>query len=95
MNKNLWIVGVCNTDGDGIDIETVIATDEEIKQYLINRVNTDKENDDSSFDYGCETVNDVVATNSSNNEYYAYAVYSNYHIDYTAVRAVSLTPKLL
>lgn len=95
MNKNLWIVGICNTDGDGINIETVIATDDEIKQYLMKRLDEDKENDEDGFDYGCETVNDIVATNSNNNEYYAYAVYSSYHIDYTAVRAVSLTPKSL
>ena len=84
--KEQWIIGVCNTDCDGVDLFTFCGTEEEMKEKLVEMVRYDKENDDS-YDFGTESSDEIrTVCKGGDLELYAYGNYCNYHIDYTAKR---------
>ena len=77
-----WIIGICNTAADGVTILRARGTDDEIRTLLFKLVQEDKEADEDGWDYGTESVEDVQWAGF--HELYAYGVYYDYHIDYTA-----------
>lgn len=85
MERYDWIIGVSNTEADGVALFRFRGTKDEIKQKLADLVNEDKERDEEHWDYGCETVLNIVdESNGCGWLYQAYGIYSGYHIDYTA-----------
>lgn len=81
--KEQWIIGVCNTDSDGVDLIGFFGTIEEIKVKLVEMVQLDSLEDE--MDYGTESVEEVDVS-WDGKELYAYGCYSDYHIDYSAKR---------
>lgn len=82
--KEQWIIGICNTEGDGVDLVGFYGTEDEMKAELVGMVHSDSEEDDS-YEYGTEDVNEV-SIRYGGTELYAYGCYSDYHIDYSAKR---------
>lgn len=100
MKNNLWIIGICNSESDGVELRQVIGTADDIKMYLCKQLLSDKENNEEGYDYGTESTDEIsveyVADEEKSDETIirldAYATYSDYHIDYTACRSASLKP---
>lgn len=86
MNNYDWLIGISNSEVDGVSLLRFRGTKKEIQQKLSDLVNEDKEKDVEHWDYGCETVLNIVDnSNGCGWLYQAYGCYSNYHIDYTAI----------
>lgn len=78
-----WLVGVCNTEGDGVFLSRVNGTEKQIKRYLLKLLNSDRRENSDEFDYGTTSEEEI---ESHGEGFYAYAVYSTYHIDYNAIK---------
>lgn len=76
-----WIIAISSSESNGVVISRFLGTEDEAKALLVDLVKKDKENDPDAFDYGTEDVSEVDDTRIELN---AYAVYSTYHVDYTA-----------
>lgn len=85
--REQWIIGVCNTNGDGVDLYGFLGTEEEAKEELVSMVLADKLENEDEYDYGVESVDKV---KDYGKELYAYAVYYDFHIDYTAKRFMNI-----
>ena len=93
MDKKTWIIGICCSEGDGIDIYKIICTKEQAKKYLLRRVHADLLEEYDTIDkavkeygshYCTETIDDIVEERDGN-LLCAYATFYDYHIDYTAI----------
>lgn len=82
--KYKWVIGICDTEGDGVDLVGFYGTEDEMKAKLVEMVQNDREYSDS-YVGGTESV-DEVAVRYSGTELYACGSYSCYHIDYSAKR---------
>ena len=82
MEKKNWIVGICCTDADGVNLYRVYGTKDQVKQYLVDCLLSDKDNDPDMYEYGDETVDEV--SEERDGTLNAFATYSSYHIDYSA-----------
>jgi hypothetical protein len=82
--KEQWIIGVCNTDCDGVDLIGFYGTEDEVKAKLVEMVQSDRLEDDG-YEYGTESVGEV-DDRYYGAELYAYGCYYDYHIDYSAKR---------
>ena len=82
MEKKIWLVGIGGSNADGVVMQRISGTEAEIKELLINMVKEDKFTDPDNWDYGITSVDNVQQDGDS---LYAYAVYTDYHIDYMAV----------
>lgn len=80
--KQNYLIGICNTDADGVVQYRVIGTKRQVQRHLVALVKEDRRNDTDGYNYGTEELNDV--TEDAEGCMQAYAAYSNYHIDYTA-----------
>lgn len=95
--KELWIIGIANSEGDGIDFQKVLGTVDEVKNHLVSMIKADKANDEENYDYGSDDIDDITEyyiNNDDSNKIYlleGYATYSVYHIDYTAILASEIT----
>ena len=78
-----YIVAISNSEGDGVEFRSFKGSKQEVMELLIRLIKIDKGLDEENFDYGTECVSEVSERDERLN---AYAVYSDYHIDYTAVR---------
>lgn len=83
-----WIIAITSSEADGTILNKFHGTKNEIKALLINMVNNDKSNDEDNFDYGTETFDEIEDDSKTLN---AYATYSDYHIDYTAMKMDDIT----
>lgn len=82
-----WIIGVCNTSGEGIAFFRFYGTKEEVAKKLLAMVEEDKEvaEEWGNWDYGTESIDEIYDNYSYYKQLYAYGVYHDYHIDYCAV----------
>lgn len=80
--KGNWMIGIGNSDADGVFMERVFGTKAQVRQYLAGCVRRDKAEDEEGFDYGSTSPKDV--QEQSDGTLQAYAVFGNCHIDYTA-----------
>ncbi len=76
-----WIIAIANSATNGAKIYRFRGTDDEVKERLLELLHQDKKNDEETFDYGTENVESIDVTGKG---YNAYAIYSEYHIDYAA-----------
>ena len=84
--KEQWIVGICNTNGDGVDLIGFYGTEDEMKTALVDMVQFDREVDEEDdYEYGTESVEEV-EVRYNGTELYAYSCHYDYHIDYSAKR---------
>ena len=82
--KEQWIIGICNTDCDGVGLIGFYGTEDEVKTQLVDMVQSDRI-EDNSYEYGTECENDV-SVRYGGTELYAYGCYYDYHIDYSVMR---------
>ena len=91
--SNNWLVGICNTDGEGVTLRRVCGTKDQVKEYLARLVNEDKDliktEDPSAYDTEDEDdEEEVFCADDVEEDFWgclqASATYSTYHIDYTA-----------
>lgn len=82
-----YLVGICNTEDDGVTLSRVNGTECMIIKYLIKLLKSDRkvieENYGSCFDYGAETAEDIIKRQDGS--LHAFATYNNFHIDYSAI----------
>jgi len=83
-----WIFGRCSSDGESISFERVFGTEDQIRTYILAKINEDKKDNIDIYDYGTEFVEDVEKRNDGS--LYAYSVYCDHHIDYSAVLEYSI-----
>lgn len=80
-----WIIGICNTESDGVKIYRFCGSMDEVKEKILSLVNEDRNNDEEKWDYGCESTDDIIAEdNGQGYVLYGYGCYTDYHIEYTA-----------
>lgn len=85
-----WIIGICNTESDGIDFcYAKDKTNKEVKDILIRLIKKDREEDLESYDYGTEEPSQI-KEHRFGSWLNGYAVYSEYHIEYTATEIISI-----
>ena len=80
-----WIIGISCSEAEGVRLYSFSGTISQVKEKLVSLVKEDRENDFESYDCGTEKVEEISDfSNGGNYELYAFANYSDYHIDYTA-----------
>lgn len=83
LNDKNWVIGICCSEADGVDVFRVHGTEAQVKKYLANCVQADREVDEDKYESGTESA-DQVSVDADTGELNAYGTYSDYHIDYTA-----------
>ena len=87
-----WIIARHNNNLDGTMLFQMDGSTEAVKEYLVEMVKQDRENDkDSTWIGGTESTEEV--KEKSFKTLYAYGSYYDYHIDYTA-KPIDLISKL-
>ncbi len=83
--KQDYIVAIYNTDADGVSIEMVNGTEEEVKAYLFSLVMEDRKEDEAAWedDFMNTMSVDEIQTNPVG-ELCAFNSFAHYHIDYAA-----------
>ncbi len=76
-----WIIGTSGGYADDVITYRVIATKEQAKKHIISLIKADKK-EDLSFDYG--TTKEKELEERDDGTIYGYAVFGDYHNDYTA-----------
>lgn len=91
MDRYDWIIGICNSDVDGVKLYRFRGSILETKEKLLSLIAEDKANDEEHWSGGCETVDDISSEdNGLGYELYGYGKYQDYdnyesyHIEYTA-----------
>lgn len=91
--KELWIIGIANSESERVVIQQVLGTVGEVKNHLVKLIKEDKKNDEENYDFGTDNVDDIeeyyVDNNDLNKIYQleGFATYHEYHINYTATLA--------
>lgn len=75
-----WIIGECNSEGDGVSLYQFAGTAEQVKNEIVRMVISGKDEED--YEYGSEEIRQI--STQPDGSLYGYANYSTYHIDYTA-----------
>lgn len=90
--KETWIIGECNSEGEGVNIKQITGTLEQVKSVLMQDLKEDRDCLDT-FDYG--TTEEEIEEHTKDGEVYelyAYSVFADCHIDYTAIKASACKP---
>lgn len=91
--KELWIIGIANSESERVVIQQVLGTVGEVKNHLVKLIKEDKKNDEENYDFGTDDVDDIeeyyIDNNDLNKIYQleGFATYHEYHINYTATLA--------
>ena len=94
MEKYNWIVAVCNTSGEGVDVFKFRGNKQEMKERLVSLIKEDRENANwDTWEHGTESTDEIVERSTIKEivegncvpELYGYGCYYDYHIDYTAI----------
>lgn len=83
IERTEWIISESNTDVDGIIMHRFLGTENEVKKILLHLVKKSEENDPYEYEHGTEDTEEVESEYQGH--LYAYASFSSYHIDFTAV----------
>lgn len=88
--RPLWIIATCNSDGDGVWMDKTRATKAEIKEKMVAMVSDFRSEYPEGYVHGTEWEDEVeIAENgffANQNSLNATAVFSDYHIDISAIR---------
>ena len=91
--KELWIIGIANSESERVVIQQVLGTVGEVKNHLVKLIKEDKKNDEENYDFGTDDVDDIEEYSVDNNDLNkiyqleGFATYHEYHINYTATLA--------
>lgn len=77
-----WLIGISNTDADGVTMYRFRGTRKDVKELLVKLAAQDREKDPDGYDHGTELVEHV--QEDGPHKYQAYTVFADSHIDYTA-----------
>lgn len=88
--KKNWVIGVCNTDDNGVRFYFVYGTKFQVKKYMLFLAGFDIEENQEKYDFGTEKIKEVVEENDGS--LYAYGCYSTFHIEYSAKPVTDFTP---
>ena len=80
-----WIIGIGGSEVDGVDMHRFYGTEYQVKRHLIKLVKEDIENNADCFEYGTDNIEEI-QERIYGNSFYAYGCYSDYHIDYEAIK---------
>lgn len=87
MEKKSWTIGIGGSNADGVDVLRVIGTEEQIKEYLFDLIQEEREEvAEGYFDYyesGTEDISELEVR--SYGRIYGYNCFSDYHTDYEAI----------
>ena len=89
MDKNVddWIISVCSSEGDGIDLYRLRGTTEEVKEAIVKFILMDKNEDLRRWENGTESTAEIENVTGRSSEFYGpEGPQRKYHIDYTAVK---------
>lgn len=95
--RQIYVIGIANSESDGVRIQRAYGTENEIKNYLMSLINGDRYEDEENFDNGTESIDDL----ETDKEYLdrgaisGYSTYGDYHIDYVAIPEESIKIKEL
>ena len=78
-----WIISESNTEVNGIIMHRFLGTEDEVKKILLHLVKESEDNDPYEYEQGTEDTEEVESEYQGH--LYAYASFSSYHIDFTAV----------
>ena len=85
VDKYNWIIGISNSETNGVKLFKFFGSIDEVKEKLISMVIEDRKEDEGNWEYGSETIEDIEDKSyNSGYEFYGYGSYNSYHIDYTA-----------
>ena len=81
-----YLIGSCDSGGNGIIMTRIRGTERQIKQHLLDLVLESKKADIEHFDYATETIKEIEEESryETDGTWQACAVFSDYHIDFTA-----------
>ena len=82
-NKTDWIIAECCSEADGAELRRFFGSEAEVRILLLQLVRESRENDPDSYDNGTESKEEVDSYCSG--WLNAYASFSSYHADFTAV----------
>lgn len=82
-NKIDWIIAECCSEADGAELRRFFGSEAEVRMLLLQLVRESRENDPDSYDNGTESEEEVGSYCSG--WLNAYASFSSYHVDFTAV----------
>ena len=85
INTNVkinWVIGVCCTDGDGVEIYRVYGTKKQVMEYIRDMMRKERKEDSWKYDYCIK----VAENKCSWTQGYIYGcnVFHDYHTDYSA-----------
>lgn len=84
--KQIYVIGIANSEYPGVRIQRAFGTENEIKNYLMSLINEDRYNDEEYFESGTESIDDLkVSLDRGIISGYGYYGRGNYHIDYVAI----------
>lgn len=90
--KFRWVVGICASDGDEVNIYRVDGTVHQMREHLFKGVCA--HHYDGDWQFGTESPEEVVIKERDENwipeKMCAYACNSDYHVDFTAARISAL-----
>lgn len=86
MNEKVytWVFAAGGSEVDCVNMDYIKGTTELALLYLLAQVQGDRANDPDNWEMGTESVGEIRGDEEGN--YYAYANYSDYHIDYALKR---------
>ena len=92
MEKHDWIIGICCSASDGVNLWKFSGTKDEVKAKLFSLIEEDRENDFETWEHGTESIDEIAERNTIREivegncvpELYGYGSYYDYHIDYSA-----------
>ena len=68
--KELWIIGIANSESERVVIQQVLGTVGEVKNHLVKLIKEDKNNDEENYDFGTDDVDDIEEYYVDNNDYH-------------------------
>ena len=86
-SNNEWIIAIANTESNGVVLRRAYGDEAAIRRVLVGMVKEDRDRDPEKYDSGTEKPGEV---DEENGVLDAGAVYTDYHIDYTAMRVHSV-----
>lgn len=81
--RRIWMIGICSSGSAGVVLYRVFGTKTEVKKHLVRLVKEDRNNDLDDWSFGDMSAEEV-AEDPITGALIASAIYSDYHIDYSA-----------
>lgn len=82
MKKQDWIIGSCDSGGEGVFTQMVRGTKQEVKRYMMQMILEDRMEEVDTFDFGTGCASDMEERHGD--AVYGLNCFSDHHIDYEA-----------